>query len=118
MERCTDPNHKSYKNYGGRGIGICNRWMEFKNFFNDMGHPPKGFTIERIDNNGDYTPKNCKWASMTVNLRNKRNNHVVEINGTRKCIAEWSEEYDANPIKVRQRLVEYGWSPIRALTEP
>jgi len=78
VQRCTNKNHKHYRHYGGRGIAICNRWNpkkggSFKNFLRDMGERQKGKTIDRINNNKGYSPKNCKWSTMKEQNRNKRN---------------------------------------------
>ena len=89
--RCSDPNHESYKYYGAKGITVCERWLDFKNFFEDMGLCPEGMTLERINNDGNYEPENCQWATRKAQSRNTRRNTFFTRNGQTKCAAEWCE---------------------------
>ena len=77
-KRCTNPNHKSYKYYGGRGISICERWNDFEKFLEDMGERPDGLTIERVNNDLDYNKENCVWATGSEQQRNKRGSLTSE----------------------------------------
>jgi hypothetical protein len=71
-ERCLNRRHRSYFNYGGRGIKVCERWLIFENFYADMGDPPPGLSLDRINNNGNYEPNNCRWATQAQQLANRR----------------------------------------------
>lgn len=94
VRRCNDPNRDDYKNYGGRGIGICHEWLvSFKAFLTDMGKRPKGATLERIDTNKDYCKNNCKWATRTEQNRNSRNSKWWFINGFVFSSASLAGEY-------------------------
>jgi hypothetical protein len=72
IHRCTNPNNSQWRDYGGRGITVCARWMKFENFFADMGEAPKGLSLDRIDNDGNYEPGNCRWATRLVQQNNQR----------------------------------------------
>jgi len=107
--RCNSPKHDKYMHYGGRGIKVCDRWLHsFRNFFEDMGlKPDKTFSIERIDNNGNYEPSNCKWASKSEQIANKRSNkykNYYTYNGETKTVREWAEFYNINVKSLWARL--------------
>jgi hypothetical protein len=72
IQRCTNPNGKAFKWYGGRGITVCDRWRNFENFLADMGEPPEGRSVDRIDNDGDYEPDNCRWATRAEQSATQR----------------------------------------------
>lgn len=117
ISRCKNKNLKSYKYYGGRGIKVCNRWRKFENFYDDMGDIPDGKTIDRINNDGDYTPENCQWATRKQQCRNKTNNRMMTYNGKTMCVVEWAEELGIKGKTIYNRL-EAGWPDVKALTTP
>lgn len=89
LSRCRNPNDPAFKNYGERGISVCDRWHRYENFQADMGQrPTPKHTLERVDNNRGYSPENCRWATRAEQLRNRRNNVIVEIGGERMCQAD------------------------------
>lgn len=116
--RCENPKVPAYADYGARGITVCDRWMEFKNFHADMGEPKRGQTIERVDNDKGYTPGNCVWVSRTEQGRNKRNNVLISIDGETHPLSYWAERYGIKYATVHQRMTKYGWPPEIAVTAP
>ncbi|HEY8560533.1 MAG TPA: hypothetical protein VIL74_09160 [Pyrinomonadaceae bacterium] len=118
-QRCLNPKHKKYKNYGGRGITICERWLDsFEYFLADMGErPSSSHTIDRINHDGNYAPENCRWLLQANQQRNKSDNRLITINGETKCVSEWCEVYNVSVGLVSGRL-KAGWTPIDAFTEP
>ena len=115
-ERCCNKNCKSYYNYGGRGITVCPEWLEFENFYKDMGDMPEGLTLDRIDNNGDYNKDNCKWSTKKEQQNNRRQNHCLTFRGKTKNIMQWSEELNINYHTLYKRI-RVGWTIRRALNQ-
>lgn len=117
--RCYNPKHPRYKDYGERGITICDRWREsFANFLQDMGERPGiEYTIERKDNEKGYSPDNCKWATRAEQNNNKRNNRRIAINGRTLNLSQWCKELQISRQSVHYRLNQ-GMSIIEALTAP
>ncbi len=105
IARCTSEASPSYHNYGGRGISVCERWLHFENFVADMGHrPSEKHSIERIDNNGNYEPTNCRWATKKEQCNNTRRNIVLVFNGEAKTLTQWSEVLGIRYDTIRGRL--------------
>lgn len=115
--RCTDPKSHRFSRYGARGIKLCKRWMKFDNFYADMGEMPPGKSIDRIDNDGDYEPSNCRWADSRTQSRNKLSNKIVTINDEKVCISDAAKMFEINFSTVRGRL-RRGWSTADALQTP
>lgn len=117
--RCLLPTDRCYHLYGGRGITICERWINsFENFLSDMGERPSPrHSIDRIDTNGNYEPSNCRWATPKEQQNNKRSCCYIEYGGERLTITQWAERTGLKAATIRNRL-GYGWSPERILTEP
>jgi hypothetical protein len=118
MRRCynsTDPTHRYY---GARGIKVCERWHDYWQFKEDMWPRPEGLTLERIDNDGDYAPINCKWATVCEQTNNRRTSKKITMNGESKTIPDWCRVYNVTNVSaVRQRL-DRGWDLYEALIKP
>lgn len=111
-KRCYNKNCKSYKDYGARGIKICDEWLNIINFHNwaiTNGYK-KGLSIERVDVNGNYEPSNCTWIPLEEQARNKRSNHLITCNGETHCIAEWAEILGIKRHKIEDRINKLKWS--------
>ena len=118
INRCYDKNVPCYANYGGRGISVCDRWREsFENFHADMGDRPEGMTLERMDNNGNYEPGNCRWATMKEQAHNKRNNRFLTAKGETMLMVEWARRLGCNPAAIIARL-HTGMDEAEAVTKP
>ena len=113
--RCNDPKDASFPSYGGRGISVCPEWdSSFLAFYSDMGDIPPGKTLDRIDVNEGYSVKNCRWASMQEQGRNRRSNRLVEAFGRVQTLTAWAEEFEIPISRLRLRL-HRGWPPEKAL---
>lgn len=118
IQRTTNPNNPRFADYGGRGIIVDPTWLKFEAFLADMGESPsKLHSLDRIDNDGNYEPGNCRWATITEQNRNARSNRILEYKGERLCMAEWSEKLGFKESVIRYRL-NAGWTVDRALTTP
>ena len=114
--RILHPNASGYANYGGRGIKYDPAWDSFEAFLADMGEPPAdNYTLDRIDSNGDYCKANCRWATMEVQVRNRRNSVILEYGGRRQNLVDWASELGIHPMTLRGRL-DKGWPLETALT--
>lgn len=117
ISRCTNPNHRAYASYGGRGISVCDRWLDsFQSFLDDMGSA-NGLTLERIDNDGDYTPENCRWATYKEQAYNRRSNRYITVDGVEKTITEWATDLGTTDPAIRNRL-SLGWTEREAVLTP
>ena len=101
-QRCGNPRAANYTLYGGRGIMVCARWKSYDLFLLDLGHPPEGMTLDRIDPEGDYTPENCRWATISEQNNNKRNCVFIEFKGERRTVAQWAKQ-----LGVRRDIIEH-----------
>lgn len=115
LARCYDPKNHKYPRYGGRGIRVCDRWICFRLFIEDMGERPKNMTLNRIDNDGDYCPENCEWATHKEQAQNRGNNKNLTFQGKTMCITQWARELGVTRESIRNRLLR-GWSVEDALT--
>ncbi len=119
LDRCTNPDSKEYKNYGGRGITVSQPWLEsVNNFIADMGSRPEGrYTLERRDNDKGYSAENCFWATYKEQSRNRRNNRRIEFEGRVQCMTDWALEKNLNFYTLQNRL-KRGWTVEEALLTP
>lgn len=121
MQRCYNPKHHNYHSYGARGIFVCEEWHDPQKFIEwartTIGKKDRNLTVDRIDNNGPYSPENCRWATPKEQSRNRRNTRYGTMDGITKPLTEWCEEYNIYPETVMQRM-ESGMDFKSALTHP
>lgn len=122
-QRCYRTSAVDYERYGGRGITVCSEWLGengYKNFREwalQNGYA-KNLSIDRIDNNGNYEPSNCRWVTMQDQANNRRSNHLIEFNGKQQTISQWSREIGVSKHLLYSRIVILGWSVEKAFTTP
>lgn len=117
-QRCLSSGHRAFPNYGGRGIEVCEEWRESFEAFRDWsiaGGYAIGLTLDRIDNDGPYSPPNCRWSTRAEQNRNQRRTVYLTVNGETKTRAEWAEDVGVLPATIHQRL-KRGWTPEAALS--
>jgi hypothetical protein len=118
LRRCLAQDSRDYDNYGGRGIKVCDRWLEsVENFVADMGERPPGLELDRIDNDGPYSPENCRWVPRIVNHRNRRATRRVVVDGVERPLMDVIEERGLDYVRVTERLRD-GWSVADAISIP
>jgi hypothetical protein len=117
-QRCNNSNNAAYPNYGGRGIMICDRWDDFTKFYEDMGpRPTSRYCLDRVDNEGNYCPENCRWATYVEQNRNRRSNKIILHEGQSQCLEKWAETFGISSDTILKRL-DRGWKVDEALTTP
>jgi len=117
-QRCNNHRYPRYSDYGGRGITICASWDDFAVFIHDMGdRPTPKHSIERRNNDGNYSPENCKWATLTEQARNTRRSRILTLNGVSMTVPEWAEKLGVNKGSIHSRI-KYGWPEHKILTKP
>jgi hypothetical protein len=117
-QRCLNPKNHAWERYGGRGIKVCDRWLKFSNFLDDIGEIPDGHTIDRIDNDGDYTPENVKMSTTAEQNINRSNALIVEFDGLSKTLKSWSEHTGIPYATLHYRMHVAKWPVEKALTTP
>lgn len=117
-QRSTNPRHHAYKHYGGRGIKVCDRWLHsFDNFFEDMGERPENRTLDRIDNDGDYSPENCRWATKKEQINNRRVSNLVTYRDRTHTMGNWAYLLNVPLLTLSARILVYKWPVERAFEE-
>lgn len=117
LDRCTNPNTTQFHRYGGRGITVCERWKDFRFFFEDMGERPSGMSLDRIDNDKGYFKENCRWSTPKEQSRNRGDNRILDTKLGKFCLVEAAEKYGIKYKTLHMRL-NRGWSLEDALNKP
>lgn len=121
--RCFNKQCPGYKHYGGRGITVCTRWLIFENFLKDMKPRPFGLSLGRLNNNGHYEPKNCKWQTPEEQMNNRRDNRFITINGKTQTVSQWTKELNLSYAEITKRyfkiskIEQESDKPVKGLTK-
>lgn len=115
-QRCLNPSNRVYHHYGGRGITVDEPWLDFENFYRDMGEKPDGMTLERVDNNKGYSKDNCVWATRGQQARNRRTTRFYTLDGVTKDVSEWAHHVGISHQSMQKRIKK--WELQKALTNP
>jgi len=119
IQRCTNKNHTKFGSYGGKGIGVCNRWKVFSDFLSDMGaRPSEEYCIDRIDPDIGYSPGNCRWITISDNARRIRTAIMITYLGQTKTLGDWCRELELKKGTIYDRIYKRGWSVNKAFTQP
>lgn len=118
LNRCRNKNQLCFARYGGRGIMVCESWHSFEAFYTDMGDPPPGTSIDRINNDGNYEKKNCRWATVAQQHANKRNSRRLTAFGKTQTVSQWAHEFGLTPNMLFHRIDRQRWGVERAITTP
>lgn len=118
LQRCSNPSNSSYKNYGKRGIRVCERWKDFSNFFTDMGECPRGLSTDRRNNNKGYYKDNCRWTTRMEQSENSRRCVYITFKKKTMSIAQWERYLNFRRCIISNRINKPGWSIKRTITQP
>lgn len=117
--RCSNSKNKHYIEYGARGIKVCERWLKFENFWTDMKNGyANNLTLDRIDNNGNYEPNNCRWVTRKEQSNNTRRNHLITYNSKTMSLSQWARDLGINCHTLKTRINQNSWSIQRAFNQP
>jgi hypothetical protein len=114
-DRCLNPNDRAFHHYGGRGITIDPRWLRFENFLADMGPRPDGMELDRIDNDGPYSPQNCRWATRQEQMKNTRRTRLIVLGGKTMCVKDAAREIGIKNDRIAIRVHKKGISHQEAI---
>jgi hypothetical protein len=118
-DRCTNPKSPNYKNYGGRGIVFTSDWADYNVFKDDMGERPStDYSLDRINNDGNYSPDNCRWATREEQNNNRRSSRILDFGGRSMSVSQWARSVGIKEKTLYARINDHGWTVSKALSKP